>query len=157
MELCPAARYARGFEVFLRSGGHTLVPFVLARVPPTTPHADITRAGMVAVQLDVFLGNEKRPYNRATSSQKVMRAGGKHNDLENVGPLDTPTTPSLRCMGNFSFGDYLSAKGIALRVGTAHEELRPRPETALWPTIYTWTMTMSYKLWQEVAGVRRAG
>jgi alanyl-tRNA synthetase len=99
---------------------------------------------------DVFLGNETRPYKRATTSQKVMRAGGKHNDLENVGPSIRHHT-FFEMLGNFSFGDYFKRDAIAFAWKLLTEEFGLDPNR-LWPTIYL-DDDESFDLWQEVAGI----
>src|SRR5919199_3527713 len=97
------------FINFFEENGHTPVPSS-SLVPANDPTLLFTTAGMVQFK-DVFLGNEVRPYKRAASSQKVMRAGGKHNDLENVGPSIRHHT-FFEMLGNFSFGDYFKREAI---------------------------------------------
>jgi alanyl-tRNA synthetase len=104
-----------------------------------------TNAGMNQFA-DVFLGKEKRPYNRAATSQKVMRVTGKHNDLENVGPSPRHHT-YFEMLGNFSFGNYFKEGAIdfAWQFVTGVLELEPE---RLWATIYT-DDDQSFELWQK--------
>ncbi len=104
-----------------------------------------TNAGMNQFT-DVFLGKEKRPYNRAASSQKCMRVTGKHNDLENVGPSPRHHT-FFEMLGNFSFGDYFKKDAIRFAWDFVTGVLKLEPER-LWATIYT-EDDESFELWQE--------
>src|SRR5215470_853106 len=97
------------FLNFFAKRGHEVVRSS-PLVPANDPTLLFTNAGMVQFK-DVFTGREQRPYRRAASSQKVVRAGGKHNDLENVGFTERHHT-FFEMLGNFSFGDYFKADAI---------------------------------------------
>src|SRR5258707_1763818 len=97
------------FLNFFAENGHTIVPSS-PLVPRNDPTLMFTNAGMVQFK-NVFTGVEKRPYVRATTSQKCVRAGGKHNDLENVGYTARHHT-FFEMLGNFSFGDYFKERAI---------------------------------------------
>src|ERR1700683_1466870 len=104
-----AADVRRAFLEYFRAHEHTIVPSS-SLVPVNDPTLLFTNAGMVQFK-DVFTGKEKRPYVRATSSQRCVRAGGKHNDLENVGYTARHHT-FFEMLGNFSFGDYFKRDAI---------------------------------------------
>src|SRR5665213_201900 len=97
------------FVEFFRARGHEVVPSS-PLVPRNDPTLLFTNAGMVQFK-NVFTGQEKRPYSRAASVQKCVRAGGKHNDLDNVGYTARPHT-FFEMLGNFSFGDYFKEQAI---------------------------------------------
>ena len=97
------------FLEYFKSKGHTIVASS-PLVPGNDPTLLFTNAGMVQFK-DVFLGREQRPYQRAVSSQRCVRAGGKHNDLENVGYTARHHT-FFEMLGNFSFGDYFKEDAI---------------------------------------------
>ncbi len=102
-------------------------------VPTNDPTLLFTNAGMVQFK-DVFLGAEQHPYRRATSAQRCLRAGGKHNDLENVGYTARHHT-FFEMLGNFSFGDYFKREAIELAWRFLTEELK-LPAAKLWITVY---------------------
>src|ERR1700693_219973 len=104
-----ASDVRRAFLDYFREHGHTVVPSS-SLVPGNDPTLLFTNAGMVQFK-DVFLGKEKRDYVRAVSSQRCVRAGGKHNDLENVGYTARHHT-FFEMLGNFSFGDYFKREAI---------------------------------------------
>src|SRR5918992_2752549 len=104
------SREIRGsFLDYFRRNGHAIVASS-PLVPGDDPTLLFTNAGMNQFK-DVFLGREKRPYRRATTSQKCMRVSGKHNDLDNVGPSLRHHT-FFEMLGNFSFGDYFKSDAI---------------------------------------------
>jgi alanyl-tRNA synthetase len=122
----------KGFLDYFSEQGHTLVPSS-PLIPQKDPTLLFTNAGMVQFK-DVFLGKESRSYRRAVSAQKCMRAGGKHNDLENVGMTGRHHT-FFEMLGNFSFGDYFKSDAIAF----AWELITKRwglPKDRLWITVF---------------------
>ncbi|MBX3694295.1 MAG: alanine--tRNA ligase [Steroidobacteraceae bacterium] len=127
-----AADVRRAFLEFFRERGHTIVPSS-SLVPGNDPTLLFTNAGMVQFK-DVFLGKERRDYVRAASSQRCVRAGGKHNDLENVGYTARHHT-FFEMLGNFSFGDYFKRDAIrfAWEFVTGVLQLDP---ARLWVTVY---------------------
>jgi alanyl-tRNA synthetase len=133
---------------YFREHGHTHVSSSPI-VPANDPTLLFTTAGMVQFK-DVFLGSETRPYKRAVTAQKCMRAGGKHNDLENVGPSIRHQT-FFEMLGNFSFGDYFKRDAIVYAWKLLTEGFGLDPNR-LWPTVYL-DDDESFELWQEVAGV----
>ena len=122
----------REFLEFFRERGHTIVPSS-SLVPGNDPTLLFTNAGMVQFK-DVFLGKEKRDYVRATTSQRVVRAGGKHNDLENVGYTARHHT-FFEMLGNFSFGDYFKRDAIRFAWEFLTQTLKIDP-ALLWCTVY---------------------
>jgi alanyl-tRNA synthetase len=120
------------FLKFFEHHGHTVVASS-SLVPANDPTLLFTNAGMVQFK-DVFLGNEPRPYVRAASSQRCVRAGGKHNDLENVGYTARHHT-FFEMLGNFSFGDYFKREAIRYAWEFLTRDLK-LPAERLWVTIY---------------------
>ena len=120
------------FLDFFKRHGHTVVPSS-PLVPANDPTLLFTNAGMVPFK-EVFLGLEKRPYVRAVSSQRCVRAGGKHNDLENVGYTARHHT-FFEMLGNFSFGDYFKRQGIKYAWEFLTQEMK-LPAERLWVTVY---------------------
>ena len=122
-------------ELFLRyfeDNGHQVVESS-PLVPGNDPTLLFTNAGMVQFK-DVFLGKDDREYSRAVSSQRCLRAGGKHNDLENVG-YTTRHHTFFEMLGNFSFGDYFKEEAIELAWNFITEELK-LDKDRLWVTIF---------------------
>ena len=143
-----SAEIRKAFLDFFRAKGHEAVKSS-SLVPAGDPTLLFTNAGMVQFK-QVFLGNETRPYKRAVSCQKCMRAGGKHSDIENVGFTARHHT-FFEMLGNFSFGDYFKREAI----GFAWELLTVQfglPAGKLWATVYE-EDDEAAGLWQEVAGL----
>ncbi|WOB10272.1 alanine--tRNA ligase [Piscinibacter gummiphilus] len=136
------------FLKFFESKGHTIVGSSPV-VPGDDPTLLFTNAGMNQFK-DVFLGFDKRPYTRATTSQKCIRAGGKHNDLDNVGYTARHHT-FFEMLGNFSFGDYFKHDAIqyAWELLTKVYKL---PAEKLWVTVYA-EDDEAYDIWNKVVGV----
>jgi len=122
----------RLFLDYFQRHGHAVVASS-PLVPANDPTLLFTNAGMVQFK-DVFLGAEKRPYTRAASSQRCVRAGGKHNDLENVGYTGRHHT-FFEMLGNFSFGDYFKREAIGFAWEFLTKEMK-LPKEKLWVTIY---------------------
>jgi alanyl-tRNA synthetase len=137
-----------GFLEYFRSKGHAIVSSS-PLVPANDPTLLFVNSGMVQFK-DVFLGKEKRPYVRATTSQRSVRAGGKHNDLENVGYTARHHT-FFEMLGNFSFGDYFKKDAIqfAWELLTKVYKLDRR---RLWATVYQ-TDDEAYDIWTKVIGL----
>jgi alanyl-tRNA synthetase len=143
-----AADIRSTFLKFFESKGHTVVPSSPV-VPGDDPTLLFTNAGMNQFK-DVFLGFDKRPYVRAATSQKCIRAGGKHNDLENVGYTARHHT-FFEMLGNFSFGDYFKRDAIAYawELLTVHFKL---PADKLWATVYE-EDDEAYDIWLKQIGL----
>lgn len=122
----------RAFLDYFHQQKHEIVPSS-SLVPSNDPTLLFTNAGMVQFK-DVFLGNDPRPYNRATSSQRCVRAGGKHNDLERVGYTARHHT-FFEMLGNFSFGDYFKREAIKFAWEFLVDKLH-LPAEKLWVTVY---------------------
>ena len=127
-----SAEIRDAFLNYFASKQHSIVPSS-SLVPGNDPTLLFTNAGMVQFK-DVFLGAEKRDYKRATSSQRCVRAGGKHNDLENVGYTARHHT-FFEMLGNFSFGDYFKRDAIKFAWQFLTEELK-LPKERLWVTVH---------------------
>src|SRR5690242_7724848 len=114
----------QSFLEYFRARGHEVVPSS-PLVPGNDPTLMFVNAGMVQFK-DVFTGKDRRPYTRATSSQKCIRISGKHNDLENVGVTARHHT-FFEMLGNFSFGDYFKRDAIAFAWGYFIDVLKLDP------------------------------
>jgi alanyl-tRNA synthetase len=136
------------FLKFFESKGHTIVASSPV-VPGDDPTLLFTNAGMNQFK-DVFLGFDKRAYVRATTSQKCIRAGGKHNDLENVGYTARHHT-FFEMLGNFSFGDYFKKDAIAY-AWELLTEVYKLPKEKLWVTVYA-EDDEAYDIWNKDVGV----
>ena len=136
------------FLKFFESKGHTIVPSSPV-VPGDDPTLLFTNAGMNQFK-DVFLGFDKRPYTRATTAQKCIRAGGKHNDLENVGYTARHHT-FFEMLGNFSFGDYFKHDAIVYAWELLTEVFK-LPKEKLWVTVYA-EDDEAYEIWNKTVGV----
>ncbi|WP_456418316.1 alanine--tRNA ligase [Thiolapillus sp.] len=127
-----SAEIRQAFLDYFADHGHTIVESS-SLVPANDPTLLFTNAGMVQFK-DLFLGKEKRTYTRAASSQRCVRAGGKHNDLENVGYTARHHT-FFEMLGNFSFGDYFKREAIAFAWEFLTNTMGLSPEK-LWITVY---------------------
>ncbi|TAG23954.1 MAG: alanine--tRNA ligase, partial [Burkholderiales bacterium] len=137
------------FLTFFESKGHTRVASSSLLVSADDPTLYFTNSGMVQFK-DVFVGKDKRPYVRATSAQRCLRAGGKHNDLENVGFTARHHT-FFEMLGNFSFGDYF--KEDALKYAwELLTEVYKLPKDKLWATVY-FEDDEAYDIWTKVIGL----
>ncbi|ABM62417.1 alanine--tRNA ligase [Halorhodospira halophila] len=143
-----SAQLRAAFLDFFRERGHEVVPSS-PLVPANDPTLLFTNAGMVPFK-EVFLGREQRGYQRATSSQRCVRAGGKHNDLENVGYTARHHT-FFEMLGNFSFGDYFKRDAIRYAWSFLTEVVELPPER-LWVTVYE-DDDEAAQIWLEEIGV----
>ena len=145
-----AAEIRQQFLDYFAARGHTIVPSA-SLVPANDPTLLFTNSGMVQFK-DVFLGTDKRSYVRAVDVQRCLRAGGKHNDLENVGYTARHHT-FFEMLGNWSFGDYFKREAIkyAWELLTAVYKL---PADKVWVSVYQ-TDDESYDVWADVIGVPR--
>src|SRR5213592_4340848 len=142
-----AAEVRRAFLEFFRERAHTVVPSS-SLVPGNDPTLLFTNAGMVQFK-DVFLGRERRDCLRATSSQRCVRAGGKHNDLENVGYTARHHT-FFEMLGNFSFGDYFKERAIPLAWNLITKEYGLSPDK-LTITVFS-EDDEAFGIWKKLTG-----
>lgn len=133
---------------FFAKNGHTVVASS-SLIPAQDPTLLFANAGMNQFK-DIFLGKEKRSYTRATSSQKCVRAGGKHNDLENVGFTARHLT-FFEMLGNFSFGDYFKKEAISFAWELLTKEIG-LPKDKLYATVFT-TDDEAFEIWNKVVGL----
>ena len=144
------AQIRQAYLDFFHSKGHQVVESS-SLVPDNDPTLLFTNAGMNQFK-NVFLGLEKRPYTRATTAQRCVRAGGKHNDLENVGYTARHHT-FFEMLGNFSFGDYF--KHDAIHYGwefLTSPQWLGLPKEKLWVTVYE-TDDEAYNIWHREIGI----
>ena len=138
----------RKFLDYFKSQGHEVVPSS-PLVPRNDPTLMFTNAGMVQFK-NVFTGLEKRPYTQAATAQKCVRAGGKHNDLDNVGYTARHHT-FFEMLGNFSFGDYFKDRAIELAWNLVTKDFG-LPKERLTVTVYV-DDDQAFKLWKKIAGL----
>ncbi|MDN7131022.1 alanine--tRNA ligase [Halomonas sp. MC140] len=143
-----SAEIRQAFLSFFAEQGHTIVP-TSSLVPGNDPTLLFTNAGMVPFK-DVFLGRDPRPYVRATSAQRCVRAGGKHNDLDNVGYTARHHT-FFEMMGNFSFGDYFKRDAIRFAWVFLTETLG-LPKEKLWVTVHI-SDDEAERIWKDEVGI----
>src|ERR1700749_2579474 len=141
-----ASDIRRTFLDFFVRNGHTAVASS-PLVPRNDPTLMFANSGMVQFK-NVFTGAEQRPYTRATTAQKCVRAGGKHNDLENVGYTARHHT-FFEMLGNFSFGDYFKREAITYAWEFLTEILK-LPQEKLWITVYA-EDDEAYEIWKKIA------
>src|SRR5438045_7388182 len=138
----------RGFLDYFERNSHARVPSA-PLVPQNDPTLMFVNAGMVPFK-NIFTGLETRPYRTATSSQKCVRAGGKHNDLDNVGYTARHHT-FFEMLGNFSFGDYFKDRAIELAWNLITREFSLTPERLL-VTVFS-EDDQAYELGKQLAGL----
>jgi len=143
-----SAQIRSSFLDYFKSKGHTIVSSS-SLVPANDPTLLFVNSGMVQFK-DVFLGKDKRAYSRATTSQRSVRAGGKHNDLENVGYTARHHT-FFEMLGNFSFGDYFKKEAIPFAWDLLTNVYK-LPKDKLWVTVYQ-TDDEAYDIWAKDIGV----
>jgi len=144
------AELRQAFLEYFQEQGHTIVPSS-SLVPADDPTLLFTNAGMNQFK-DLFLGREKRDYTRATTTQKCVRAGGKHNDLENVGYTARHHT-FFEMLGNFSFGDYFKREAINFAwTFLTDEKWLNLPTEKLWITVYA-EDDEAFDIWNQEIGV----
>src|SRR5688572_28086697 len=148
MEMSGVNEIRSGFIDYFAKVGHEVVPSS-PLVPRNDPTLMFTNAGMVQFK-NVFTGVEKRPYSRAVTSQKCVRAGGKHNDLDNVGYTARHHT-FFEMLGNFSFGDYFKDRAIELAWNLVTKDFG-LPKERLTVTVYV-DDDQAFKLWKKIAGL----
>ncbi len=148
MKYMTSAEIRQAFLDYFNQQGHEVVASS-SLIPGNDPTLLFTNAGMVQFK-DVFLGDDKRSYSRATTSQRCVRAGGKHNDLENVGYTARHHT-FFEMLGNFSFGDYFKQDAIRF-AWTFLTEVLGLPKEKLWVTVHH-TDLEAEKIWKEEIGV----
>jgi len=148
MKYMTSAEIRQAFLDYFNQQGHEVVASS-SLIPANDPTLMFTNAGMVQFK-DVFLGTDKRNYTRATSSQRCVRAGGKHNDLENVGYTARHHT-FFEMLGNFSFGDYFKKDAINF-AWTFLTEVMGLPKERLWVTVHH-SDEEAERIWKEEVGV----
>jgi len=148
LRMMTSSEIRASFLEFFRKNGHTVVPSS-SLVPGNDPTLLFTNAGMVQFK-DVFLGKDVREYSRAASSQRCVRAGGKHNDLENVGYTARHHT-FFEMLGNFSFGDYFKREAIHFAWNFVTGTLGI-PKDRLWVTVFR-EDDEAERIWTEEIGI----
>jgi alanyl-tRNA synthetase len=148
LRMMTSSEIRASFLEFFRKNGHAIVPSS-SLVPANDPTLLFTNAGMVQFK-DVFLGKESRDYTRAASAQRCVRAGGKHNDLENVGYTARHHT-FFEMLGNFSFGDYFKREAIHFAWNFVTGTLGI-PKDRLWVTVFT-EDDEAARIWTEEIGI----